>query len=258
VLADLAASDQEDWRTAWSYGLRHLAAGMPGDARTAFDAVCYALPGELAVKLALGLAAEAAGDPAAARRYFELVLTVDPKGYVSAAFGLARTRLAAGDPAGAIAALAAVPDTSSYHQAAQVAAVRVQVASRPGPSRVSPDDLRQAGGRLARLKLDAIQTELLTAEILRAALDCVAAGGRPAGGPQPQAGGQLPGGQLPGGQLPGGQQSGGQLLGCDFTERALRFGLERSYRAQARLTPDQRRRIGLVDQANQVRPGTWL
>jgi serine/threonine-protein kinase PknG len=27
VLAELAASDQADWRTAWYYGLRHLAAG---------------------------------------------------------------------------------------------------------------------------------------------------------------------------------------------------------------------------------------
>jgi serine/threonine-protein kinase PknG len=229
VLADLAASDQSDWRVAWYDGLRHLAAGRPGDARAAFDAVCDALPGELAAKLALGLAAEAAGDIAAARRYFELVLRVDPNAYVSAAFGLARTRLDAGDPVGAIAALAAVPETSSYHEAAQIAAVRIQVASPPGRPQVSPDDLRQAGGRLARLKLDAIQMELLTAEILRAALGCVAPG--PA--------------------------AGGQLLGCDFTERGLRLGLERSYRAQARLAASQRRRIELVDEANHVRPGTW-
>jgi serine/threonine-protein kinase PknG len=228
VLAGLAASDQADWRVAWYYGLRHLAAGRPGDARAAFDAVCDALPGELAAKLALGLAAEAAGDMAAARRYFELVLRVDPNAYVSAAFGLARTRLDAGDPVGAIAALTAVPETSSYHQAAQIAAVRIQVASPPGRPQVSPDDLRQAGGRLARLKLDAIQMELLTAEILRAALGCVAPG-----------------------------PAGGQLLGCDFTERGLRFGLERSYRAQARLAASQRRRIELVDEANHVRPGTW-
>jgi serine/threonine-protein kinase PknG len=245
VLADLAASDQADWRTAWYYGLRHLAAGLPGDARTAFDAVCDALPGELAAKLALGLAAEAAGDRAAAGRYFELVLTVDPMAYVSAAFGLARTRLGAGDPAGAIAALAAVPDTSSYHQAAQIAAVRIQVAARPGRAGVSPDDLRQASDRLARLKLDSIQQELLTAEILRAALDCIAVGGPSAGAPPP------------GGQVRGGQVPGGQLLGWDFTERGLRFGLERSYRAQARQAADQRRRIELVDEANHVRPGTW-
>jgi serine/threonine-protein kinase PknG len=229
VLADLAASDQADWRTAWYYGLRHLAVGQPGDARTAFDAVCDALPGELAAKLGLGLAAEAAGDLAAAERYFRLVLTVDPS-YVSAAFGVARTRLQAGDPAGAIAALARVPETSSYYLAAQVAAVRVQVAARAAPAGVSPDELRQAGGRLAHLKLDAIQLELLTAEVLRAGLDCVTA-----------AGGTV----------------GGQLLGCDFTERALRFGLERSYRAQARQAPELRRRIELVDLANQVRPGTW-
>jgi len=230
VLADLAASDRADWRTAWYYGLRHLAAGLPGDARTAFDAVCDALPGELAAKLALALAAEAAGDPAAASRYFELVLTVDPAGYVTAAFGLARTRLGAGDPVGAIKALAAVPDSSSYHLAAQVAAVRIQVASRPAAAQASPDDLRQAGRRLAQLKLDAIQLEFLTAEILRAGLGCVAAGG---------------------------PQAGGQLLGWEFTERALRFGLERCYRAQARQAPDQRRRIELVDEANYVRPGTW-
>jgi serine/threonine-protein kinase PknG len=235
VLADLAASGDADWRTAWYYGLRHLAADMPRDARTAFDAVCDALPGELAAKLALGLAAEAAGDSAAAGRYFGLVLAVDPKAYVSAAFGLARTRLGAGDPHGAIAALAAVPETSSYHQAAQVAAVRIQVASPPGGTPVSPDDLRQAGGRLARLKLDDIQRELLTAEVLRAALDCATAGG----------------------PAPAGQPPSGQLLGCDLTERALRFGLERSYRAQAVLTRDPLRKIELVDQANHVRPGTW-
>jgi serine/threonine-protein kinase PknG len=244
VLAELATSDQADWRTAWYYGLRHLAAGRPGDARNAFEAVCDALPGELAAKLALGLSAEAAGDMAAARHYFELVLRVDPRAYVSAAFGLARTRLDAGDAVGAIAALAAVPDTSSYHEAAQIAAVRIQVASRPGPSRVSPDDLQQAGSRLARLNLDPIQMELLTAEVLRAALDYVAAGPSP-GGPPARA------------QLPGGQHGGSQLLGCDLTERALRFGLERSYRAQARLAADQRRRIALVDEANHVRPGTW-
>ena len=231
VLADLAASDQADWRTAWYYGLRHLAAGQPGDARTAFDAVCDALPGELAAKLALALAAEAAGDLAAADHYFRLVLTVDPAGYVSAAFGLARTRLAAGDPAGAIAALAAVPDSSSYHLAAQVAAVRIQVsASRPGAAGVSPDDVRQAG-QPAR-----------PAE----------AGRHPDGAPHrrdPAGGAGLCRGRRP--------PAGGPLLGCEFTERSLRFGLERCYRAQARQAPDQHRRIELVDLANHVRPGTW-
>jgi serine/threonine-protein kinase PknG len=230
VLADLAAEDPSDWRIAWYHGLRALAAGDPGGARGAFDVVVGALPGELAAKLALGFAAEAAGDHAAADRYFRLVWTVD-RAYVSAVFGLARTRLAAGDPASAIAALATVPDTSSHHLAAQVAAVRIQVSPRPGQAQVSPGDLGEAGARVDRLKLDAIQLEYLTAEVLRAALACT------------EAGVALP---------------GGRLLGCEFTERGLRSGLERSYRAQARLAPDRRRRIELVEAANSVRPRTWV
>jgi len=87
----------------------------------------------------------------------------------------------------------------------------------------------------ARLKLDAIRLQYLTAEVLRAALACA------------EAGGSIPGGSLP----------GGRLLGCEFTERSLRFGLERSYRAQARLAPNRRGRIELVNAANAVRPRTW-
>jgi len=230
VLADLAAEDPADWRIAWYHGLRELAGGNPSGARAAFDAVADALPGELAAKLALGFAAEAAGDQAAADHYFRLVWTVD-HAYIGAVFGLARTRLAAGDPAAAIAALAAVPDTSSHYLAAQVAAVRIQVSLRPGQAVVSPDDLGLAGARVDRLKLDAIQMEYLTAEVLGAALPCA---------------------------LAGGSVPGGKLLGCEFTERGLRFGLERSYRAQARLAPDRRRRIELVEEANSVRPRTWI
>ena len=230
VLGDLAAEDPSDWRIAWYHGLRELAAGNPAGARVAFDAVADALPGELAAKLALAFASEAAGDQAAADHYFRLVWTVD-HAYIGAVFGLARTRLAAGDPGAAIAALGAVPDTSSHYLAAQVTAVRIQVSPRPGQAHVSPDDLGQAGARADRLKLDAIQKEYLTAEVLRAALGCVQTGG-----PAP----------------------GGKLLGCEFTEHGLRLGLERSYRAQARLAPDRHRRIELVEAANSVRPRTWV
>ena len=54
-----------------------------------------------------------------------------------------------------------------------------------------------------------------------------------------------------------GQPAGtGPILGCEPSARALRFGLERSYRALARLTPDEDRRIELVDLANTIRPRT--
>lgn len=44
--------------------------------------------------------------------------------------------------------------------------------------------------------------------------------------------------------------------GLSAAARALRFGLERSYRTLARLTPDEDRRIELVDMANAIRPRT--
>jgi serine/threonine-protein kinase PknG len=229
VLEDLADGEFADWRTVWYQGLRELAAGNPGGAQAMFDAVYDALPGELAPKLALGFAAEALAEETAAARWFQLVWTVDHS-VVSAAFGLARARLRADDRAGAVSALAAVPDSSSQYLAAQIAAVRIQVAAGGRLAPVSAQDLDTAARRLGRLQLDAGRQLLLTAEVLRAAVDCAAASG-----------------------LAG----SGQILGCEPTERSLRFGLEKAYRAQARLAPDSRRRVELVDRANDVRPRTW-
>jgi serine/threonine-protein kinase PknG len=227
LLADLAARDPSDWRLAWYHGLRNLS--LDADARDTFNAVYSELPGEVAPKLALAFAAEAAGDPATAGHYFRLVWAVD-RSCVSAAFGLARACLAAGDRPGAIAALAAVPGTSSHHAAAQIAAVRILVARDPGQgTQVSGDDLRQADGRLGQLGVDDLRREQLTVEILRAALDWCGTG-------------------QPTGKSP--------ILGCEPNARALRFGLERSHRALARLTPDEDRRIELVDMANAIRPRT--
>ena len=233
-LAELAAADPADWRIAWYNGLRELASGRPEAARAAFTAVYDELPGEPAPKLALAFAAEALGDEVAARRYYQLVWTID-RSYVSAAFGAARACLALGDRPAAIAAVAAVPDTSSYHAPAQIAAVRLLIAGGAG---VSASDVRQADGRLVRLSLDDLRRQQLTVEILHAALDWVA-DARPAGA-------------LAGGPSDG----GGAILGCEPNERALRFGLERGYRALAGLTQDHVRRIELVDMANSVRPRT--
>jgi serine/threonine-protein kinase PknG len=229
ALTDFAASDAGDWRAVWYRGLLGLAGGNPGEARAAFDAVLDVLPGELAPKLAIACAAEAAGDQPTAHRYFQQVWMVD-RSYVSAAFGLARTRLAAGDRAGAVAGLGEVPETSSHYLAAQVAALRIRVQAQRDQARAAADDQHAAGDRLGQLKLDAALRQHLTADILRAALDLIVAGD----------------------PLPG-----TTLLGCEPSERGLRFGLEASYRALARLAPTRQRRIELVDLANDVRPRTW-
>ncbi|HEX8006423.1 MAG TPA: tetratricopeptide repeat protein, partial [Trebonia sp.] len=207
-LAELAVADPADWRIAWYNGMRELAGSRADAATAAFSAVFDELQGELSPKLALGFAAESGGDLATARRYYQLVWTVD-RSYVSAAFGLARTCLAMGDRPAAIAALAAVPETSSHHAAAQIAAVRILVSG----AGVSADDLRQADGRLGRLSLDDARRQQLTLEILHAALDWVAAPGSPPGTAPRGAGGD--------------PAAGERILGCEPNERALRFGLER-------------------------------
>ncbi|TVZ03232.1 serine/threonine protein kinase [Trebonia kvetii] len=234
-LTELSAADPGDWRITWYWGLHELAGGRPDRTLAAFSAVYDELPGELAPKVALGFAAEAAGDPAIARRYFQLVWTID-RSHVSAGFGLARACLAAGDRAGAVGAVAAVPETSSHYAAAQISAVRLLVTGGAGQS---DTELRQADLRLGRLSLDDNdpRRHQLGVEILRAALDWVAA---------------VPDGARRG----GGQPAGERILGCEPNERALRFGLERGYRALANLIPE--RRVELVDMANSVRPRTWL
>ncbi len=90
-------------------------------------------------------------------------------------------------------------------------------------------DVAEAKGRLAHLALDEVRHQQLTLEVLRAALDWCTSG-QPAGG--------------------------ARILGYEPNARAVRFGLERTYRALARLTPDEARRIELVDLANAVRPRT--
>ncbi len=234
ALAGLA-SGQADWRATWHTGLCELAGGRPDRARAAFSAVYDELPGELGPKLALGFAAEAAGDTAAARYYFGLVWTID-RSYVSAGFGTARAFLAGGDRVAAIAAIAAVPETSSHHAAAQIAAVRLLVAGGAGRSE---DDLHQADSRLGKLSLgdNDPRRHQLAVEILRAALDWVSAAPPAARNNAAPAAGHL-------------------ILGCEPNERALRFGLERGYRALANLIPE--RRVELVDLANTVRPRTWV
>ena len=169
-LTSLAGDEADDWRVTWYQGLAALGAWNAAAARNAFDAICDLLPGELAPKLALAFAAEAAGDQAAAARYFALVWTVD-RSFVSAAFGLARTLVRTGDRAGAIAALTSVPATSSHYTAAQVAAVRIRVAPPTGQPCVSADDLREAGRDFERLTLDPMAVHQLTVEVLQAALD---------------------------------------------------------------------------------------
>ncbi|WP_318203511.1 serine/threonine-protein kinase [Streptomyces sp. SCL15-4] len=239
-LAQLEEERPDDWRVVWHRGVAALVTGDFEGAAPAFDAIYDAFPGEAAPKLALGLCAEVLGQPDNAAEYYRLVWTTD-RSFVSAAFGLARVRLAAGDRQGAVRTLESVPESSIHYTAARVAAVRARLRGRaPGPGDIPfVDDLTAAAAQVEALQaygLDPARRELLSAEVLGSALDWV----------------------LSGGQGAGSAAAGRVLLGSGLDERGLRFGLERAYRALARLAPGGKERIELVERANRYRPRTWV
>jgi serine/threonine-protein kinase PknG len=158
------------------------------------------------------------------------VWTTDPS-CVSAAYGLARARLAEGDRAGAVEALTSVPESSSHHADAQAAAIVAALSGRD-PSTLGRSELVEIAGRLERLGLTGVRRQRLTVLILRAALDRI------------------------GVRALSGGSAGTEILGVRLTERGLRFGLERGYRDLARMSRKRRERIALVELANAARPTT--
>src|SRR5690606_20844646 len=103
--------------------------------------------------------------------------------YVSAAFGLARVQLAAGDRRGAVRTLESVPESSIHYTAARVAAVRARLRGRTAAPGDVPflDDLAAAAGQVEALEaygLDPVRRELLSAEVLGCGLDWVLSGGQ--------------------------------------------------------------------------------
>ncbi|MCX4801473.1 serine/threonine-protein kinase PknG [Streptomyces sp. NBC_01214] len=235
TLAELEARHPDDWRVVWARGIASLATGDDEIAALSFDAIYDAFPGEPAPKLALGLCAEVLGQLDNAAEYYRLVWITDP-GFVSAAFGLARVQLAAGDRDAAVRTLESVPEASIHYTAARVAAVRARLRDR-SPQEPLLADLAAAADQveaLRRFGLDPERQERLATEVLGSALDWVLSGSR--------------------GSDPGRTS----LLGSQLDERGLRFGLERSYRVLARLARRGEERIELVERANRFRPRTWV
>jgi serine/threonine-protein kinase PknG len=232
LLAELNVTHPDDWRLDWYHGLSALAGGDWREAVAIFDDLYNLMPGEIPPKLALGFAYECGGNLPAAAHYYQMVARTDPT-FVSAAFGLARVRLAAGDRQTAVGVLDSVPKISTHHVAAQLAAVAAAVRGR-GPVELTPHELAGAGQRLRRLRLDAERFAWFSAEVLEAAL-----GWRTAGR------------AVPDGSLP-------EVLGAALTEDALRRRLEETYRSLARLSDSPAERHMLVDKANTVRPRTLI
>lgn len=229
ILLELETNDPWDWRVPWYQGRSLLAQKKGREATQAFDRVYFDLPGELAPKLALGLAAEQTKDYALAIAMYALVLATDPS-YVTAAFGLARCRSAQGDRAAAVAALEQVPQTSSLFTRSRVESARILVDRDRTPPGIP--ELQKASAALEALALEGMDRHRLAQQVLETALHLVTSKSLT-------------------------PQSDLAILGQPLQEVSLREGLEKVLRSMAHLaTGDEK--IRLVDAANKVRPKTMF
>jgi serine/threonine-protein kinase PknG len=227
-LAELAPLIPGDWRLSWYRGQCALLDGDFDSAAMEFDAVVSALPGELAPKLARAAAGELGGSGADAARYYRTVWRTDHN-YISAAFGLARQLVQAGDRAAAAAVLDEVPTASTHFTSAGATAIEMLLDGRE-PQDLDEQALVDIGTRVTNLNLESgARRAAIRLRVLGAALDWLQAGRR---------------------------NSAPRLMGVDFNEHGIRTGMERSYRELARETADTWERIALVEQANTVRPRT--
>ena len=227
MLGVLSDEDPWDWRVPWFQGRIKLARSQAGEARQLFDQVYFDLPGEMAPKLALGLAAELANELDIATKMYDLVSRTDPR-FVSAVFGLARCHRARGDRRAALAALERIPQSSSLYPRARIEAARLLIRrdhTQPGAA-----ELVEASSIAEGLALDGMNKFSLASEVLAAAVDLV-------------------------GSRAVSENPSTKVLGSPLEETRLREGLEQSLRAMARFVNGEER-IRLVDQANQVRPRT--
>ncbi len=229
IIAQVEAKDAWDWRIFWYRGRSLMRQGKSKEAQAAFDQVYFDLPGELAPKLALALAAEQGENYQLAIKMYNLVSRTDPS-YVSAAFGLARCLCAVGDRNGAVAALERVPQTSNLFTRSRVEIARTLInceQSIPGTQ-----ELQAASTAIQALTLEGMDRHKLTKQLLETALNLLTSNRVKAA-------------------------SSMKILGQPFQEIHLRKGLEKALRDMAHLV-NKEEKIRLVDEANRVRPRTLI
>jgi serine/threonine-protein kinase PknG len=235
VLDRLEAEDPWEWRVDWYRGLAHLASEMPDAAYRDFEEVYRVVPGELAPKCAMALAAEVAGDMAMAARWAEVVARTDPR-FTAAAMCLARCRLAIGDGGGAIAAYELVPETSGSYVDAQLMIVSVLLARAGGVDdpAVAIADVMHAANIVDALALAPERHARASCEIFETALAVVHRDGSGTDG----------------------DEDPPRLMGYALTDHDLRVAVESTYRSRAKFAASVRDRVAFVDAANRARPWT--
>lgn len=250
LLRDVREYHGDSWRIEWYMGICALMNDEPELAYERFDEVLGAMPGEVAPKLAVAGTAELIGRwladekgsssdariaqlyDVAQHHYHDLWLT--DHSIVTAAFGLARLAVAAGEYNAAIRPLDEVPATSRHFNTARATAIIALVHGRP-TSQVTREQIVEAARRLEQIPDNEPRKARMLLIVLGTALGWIH--------DNPDEARQ--------------DKEPSTLLGFPFTEYGIRTGTERSLRQLARQTRNNRdHRFMLVDLANYVRPNT--
>jgi serine/threonine-protein kinase PknG len=232
LMTEIQRTHPTDWRLAWYRGRALLAQGRTQETLAAFEAILGEMPGELAPKQAVARAYEASGDLDQAVRYYDAVSRADAT-FTSAAFGLARCLERKGDGAGAVDAYRRVPATSARYAQAQIALARLLLQADLVHGDPSLADLVGASDAVEAIagQLEGMEGHRLRADLLAAAARHVERGGAP---------------------------GDARILGKALASNTLRSAAEEELRACARLATKDDERVRLVDEANRVRPVTWV
>jgi serine/threonine-protein kinase PknG len=222
-------ADPWEWRGVWVQGLAALSRGDAPAAVAAFNSVYGQLPGELAPKLALAAACEAANEPEVAERMYATCARTDGSYVAAGQFGLARIASQAGQRNVALDALDRIPATSRAYADARRARALI-FASALDPAHAL-DDLGRASHEMDQAALQPTERVDFRIRLLESSLRHVTTHG-------PQTDVQI--GDVPAVELP------------------LRRSLEAAYRDAARLATDHESRVRLVDQANAIRPRSFV
>jgi len=226
----ILADDPWSWRAVWLAGLAGLASGRTNDAVSAFNTVYGQIPGELAPKLALAVACEQAREHDVARRLYSVCARTDAAFVAPARFGLARIAEATGDVAGALQALGGIPPTSRSWPAAKAESAR-QLTTLVQNGGGGLADLDRAYSDHTAATRDPYEHAAGSISILGTALDRVRRDGA---------------------------QPGIAVGGTAATEPELRTALEAAWRSAAQHAPTGEERVRCVDEANRVRPRSWV
>ena len=224
-LKQIAIEVPFDWRVNWYLGKACLASGDFFRARAEFGKVYFELPGEIAPKLAIAFAAEAAGNAAEALRFYRRVASTDPN-HASACFGWARCASRQGDISQAHGALTLLP--SAHSMAMQGRIVLAAMLMGDGLS-IDEQRIEQASDVLQAVTVDAGLVHQLKARLFASGL-------------------------LSAGKAIANESK--TLLGLPRSAHNLRLAAEREYRQAARFARTRREKAIWVELANAVRPLT--